>query len=523
MDPVRVAFDVGPLHGHRTGVGAAVAELAAALDAPRRRRRSTPYVLSFRARPRAGRAPAADARRRRPPPVGASSIARGSTAGSAAPTSSTARTTSCRRAAGRAVVSVYDCWFLRHPEPGRAGRRAAPAPSCAARVARRRDVHASSQATADVGSRAARHRPGRGRPPRPARRSPRAAGADRRRWADSRSARSCSPSARSSGARTCPASSPRSAAVAGGPTTPSLVIAGAPGDDSAAVDAAVDAPRRRRPARGSCGRDRSTTPTKAWLLHHARVLAYPSLDEGFGFPILEAQAVGLPVVATRAGLDPRGRRRRRRAGRRSATATRSPRPCCASLDDDDRRPSSIAAGHAQRRPGSRGRAHRPSAHGRRSYRRAASSERADVTDRPDVDRGLRRRRRRPLPARALQRRRAAGAHHRRRQHRRRHRAARAVDLPRPRHDHLHARRRHRPGARLGPRRRDVATRWTPSPATSRCARPARRRRTTWFNLGDRDLATHLYRTARLAEGATLDRRSPTRSAGPGASTSRCCR
>lgn len=26
---------------------------------------------------------------------------------------------------------------------------------------------------------------------------------------------------------------------------------------------------------------------------------------------------------------------------------------------------------------------------------------------------------------------------------------------------------------------------------------------TWFNLGDRDLATHLYRTSRLAEGATL--------------------
>ena len=26
---------------------------------------------------------------------------------------------------------------------------------------------------------------------------------------------------------------------------------------------------------------------------------------------------------------------------------------------------------------------------------------------------------------------------------------------------------------------------------------------TWFRLGDRDLATHLYRTRRLAEGATL--------------------
>ena len=28
---------------------------------------------------------------------------------------------------------------------------------------------------------------------------------------------------------------------------------------------------------------------------------------------------------------------------------------------------------------------------------------------------------------------------------------------------------------------------------------------TWFNLGDRDLATHFYRTSRLAEGATLSR------------------
>ena len=36
------------------------------------------------------------------------------------------------------------------------------------------------------------------------------------------------------------------------------------------------------------------------------------------------------------------------------------------------------------------------------------------------------------------------------------------------------------------------------------ARPATRRAApTWFNLGDRDLATHFYRTARLAEGASL--------------------
>src|SRR5215213_6365138 len=31
MAPIRVAFDVGPLHGHRTGIGVAVEELAAAL------------------------------------------------------------------------------------------------------------------------------------------------------------------------------------------------------------------------------------------------------------------------------------------------------------------------------------------------------------------------------------------------------------------------------------------------------------------------------------------------------------
>lgn len=33
--------------------------------------------------------------------------------------------------------------------------------------------------------------------------------------------------------------------------------------------------------------------------------------------------------------------------------------------------------------------------------------------------------------------------------------------------------------------------------------PASHAAPTWFNLGDRDLATHFYRTARLAEGATL--------------------
>jgi glycosyltransferase involved in cell wall biosynthesis len=40
------------------------------------------------------------------------------------------------------------------------------------------------------------------------------------------------------------------------------------------------------------------------LLAGATVFAYPSRYEGFGFPPLEAMAVGIPVVAARAGALP---------------------------------------------------------------------------------------------------------------------------------------------------------------------------------------------------------------------------
>jgi glycosyltransferase involved in cell wall biosynthesis len=79
-----------------------------------------------------------------------------------------------------------------------------------------------------------------------------------------------------------------------------LVLAGAEGDDSAAVVQAIadlGAPARARVLRIGAVDD----ATKHWLLRRAAVLAYPSLDEGFGFPILEAQLASTPVVASDVG------------------------------------------------------------------------------------------------------------------------------------------------------------------------------------------------------------------------------
>jgi glycosyltransferase involved in cell wall biosynthesis len=80
-----------------------------------------------------------------------------------------------------------------------------------------------------------------------------------------------------------------------------LVVAGARGWGSEALDAAV---------RAAAHRDRVvrlgyvSDPDRSDLLAGAAALVYPSLDEGFGHPPLEAMRFGIPVVAARAGAIP---------------------------------------------------------------------------------------------------------------------------------------------------------------------------------------------------------------------------
>ncbi|MEC3982586.1 glycosyltransferase family 4 protein [Amycolatopsis sp. H20-H5] len=84
-------------------------------------------------------------------------------------------------------------------------------------------------------------------------------------------------------------------AVANRPNPPALVLAGQPGWDSQ-VERALDAvPHRLRVIRAGY----LPFGTLAGFLGGSELVAYPSLGEGFGLPVLEAMACGACVVTTR--------------------------------------------------------------------------------------------------------------------------------------------------------------------------------------------------------------------------------
>jgi glycosyltransferase involved in cell wall biosynthesis len=295
---VRVAIDVGSLYGHRTGVGVATAGI---IDALRSRDDVVldPYVVSFRSQPAPGH-------RRLPlPGIVASHLWSRSQwprfdrwADGAQVIHGTNYVVPPTRIPS--VVSVYDCWFLRHPDLAssvvrRAGERLRRA------VAEGAYVHACSTDTGNhvrslFGTDRVVDIP-LGLPDAPPPLSQLAT-------PDVASGLRGNPFVLAIGTeerrKSLPLLVQAFEAVAAGHPELRLVLAGAPGDDSPAVAQAVAAlspGARERVVRVGVVDD----ATKHWLLRSASVLAYPSLDEGFGFPILEAQLAATPVVATDVG------------------------------------------------------------------------------------------------------------------------------------------------------------------------------------------------------------------------------
>jgi glycosyltransferase involved in cell wall biosynthesis len=296
--PLKVTIDVGPLYGHRTGIGVAVAGLVDTLS-QRNDVDLDPYVVSFRSTPQAGH------RRLPVPGIVASHVwSRASWprfdrwAGDAQLVHGTNYVVPPTRMAS--LVSVYDCWFLRHPEQASSELRRA-AERLRRAIEAGAHVHTSSESTAaQVREMFATDRVTTitlGLPPAPA------ALADLARPAIADELRGDAfilAVGTEERRKALPMLVGAFAAVAADQPRLRLVLVGAAGNDTDGVTRAIA--RLPGDIRGRVLRlGVVDDPVKHWLLRRASVLAYPSLDEGFGFPILEAQLAATPVVANDVG------------------------------------------------------------------------------------------------------------------------------------------------------------------------------------------------------------------------------
>lgn len=296
---VDVAIDEGPLHGPRTGIGNAVASIVDGLASERPDVSLLPYVTSTRAHVQSPTrrlpVPAALAHRwwaraSRPQVdrwLGRPDVVHG--------TNYVVPPTRCP-----CVVSVYDCWFLDRPELA-SGEVARAGAVLRRAIGDGAHVVTSSAATTDR----VRELLGTGEvttvhlgPPPPlatARLSPRLDGLSATRYV-----LAMGTTERRKNLPTLVRAFERLAREV---HNVQLVMAGGNGDDEDTLQRAIS----RLPA-GSRDRivrlGRVTEDERSWLLDNAAVLAYPSLDEGFGFPVLEAQRAGVPVVTTPVGSIP---------------------------------------------------------------------------------------------------------------------------------------------------------------------------------------------------------------------------
>jgi glycosyltransferase involved in cell wall biosynthesis len=292
-----VAFDVGPLAGRRTGIGHAVALLSDAL-AEHDDVELLPYLTSFRGSPAPGTRrlplPAALAHRlwgRLDHPrvdrwLRGAALVHGTNY--VVPPSRLPR-----------LVSVYDCWFLQHPDRvhadvARAGLVLRRAVATGAAV--HTTSHASAHVLAELFPDASVHVvPLAAVPLDPApSRAPIAELAGR-------------PFVLAVATLEQRKNLPRLVAAFGAVAEQhpdlALVLAGGDGDDRPAVDVAIDALSPATSARVLLT-GYVDGAARSWLLRNARVLAYPSLDEGFGLPLLDAMQAGVPIVASNAGSIP---------------------------------------------------------------------------------------------------------------------------------------------------------------------------------------------------------------------------
>lgn len=305
-----VAIDVTPLVGVRTGIGNAVAELLTALRDLDAAPDLVPYTLSLRAREHRADLPAGT--RFVPVParvllaswarVDAPSIDRWLRPAAVVHATNYLAPPSRRPT----LVSVYDCSFVRHPELCTPEVRAL-VPIVRRAIARGATVHTTSRFVA--GEIEEIFGPGLERSGRlvvvplgvPS------IGTEATMPADVAARLDGAPYVLAIGTL-----EPRKnhahlvgafGALAGSHPDLRLVIAGPDGPARPDVDAAVTrlpAPARDRVVLAGAVTDAG----RRALLDGAALLAYPSIYEGFGFPVLEAMTAGVPVVAARAGAIP---------------------------------------------------------------------------------------------------------------------------------------------------------------------------------------------------------------------------